>query len=100
VFLLSIDTDGDAFADGNALRETARIVDVIARAIARDDDTQELVVTARDVNGNTCAIARYSPEPETAPDVCECGAARLPCGHCGADGFACATHCGHCGRAR
>ena len=114
MFLFQIDTDGDAFADGCALREISKMLHDTARAIRDGSDTVHIVGRLKDTNGNTCGAFRYIPETD-APrytsfrngdtahaqprgNVCECGAARVTCANCGAARFACASVCQDCGK--
>lgn len=59
--LLDIQLEGDhaAFADGNAHRETARILREIADEIETGNNTG-LYQTVRDVNGNRCGAWRFT----------------------------------------
>ena len=78
MFLFQVETDGDAFANGGALREISKMLHDTARAIRDGSDTVHIVGTSRDTNGNTCGAFRYIPDTDTDTDadtaVCpDCG---------------------------
>lgn len=105
MFLFQIETDGAAFADGNAGNEIARMMRLCADVVADRPVASHIVGTVADVNGNTCGAFRYIPEPEPEPEpdartVARCPfCARVPRrqSYLGTvDGFDCYT-CERCG---
>lgn len=105
--IIDVNTDGDAFqCDGDA--EMRRVFSDAASTVFHAEhfgtgtDAESILF---DSNGNRCGFVRleYEPEREPAepvtvkPSRCECGAARVTCGNCGAQFYGCASVCWKCG---
>ncbi len=65
MFLFQVETDGDAFTDGNALREISRLLHTAAVSIRDGNAAVHIVGTLKDGNGNTCGAFRFIPETDT-----------------------------------
>lgn len=61
MFSLHIDTNNDAFADGNERRETVRILREIAERLENGEDA-EVFRSVLDSNGNVVARFKFLPE--------------------------------------